>query len=459
MRLGRIYRVVHESTEARRASRRCRSSRPRRSSSCCRTRTAGGATRRSACSSSAAIASVAPALAALVGARTANEPRTRLHALWTLEGLGALDAALVTEVLGDPSPHVRAAAVRLSEPMAARARASAARRGSVAALDDSSAIVRRQAAASVGELPEGPRELAIGAVLERRGDDPVAVDAALSGARGREVVLLDRLLRGSAERRLACGRWWRCWRARSSRAGRRRRFNRWCVGGRARLVRRGSVTRCCAAPSQDCRAPAGWRRCSRLARGGGGGAGAPRITLDATPRALVALVAGRATWAPARARLLDALRLAGEARAWRPRCGAADRRSAEAFRGRAGGLSQPLCRVSPGRRDRARRARAAARRLEVGGRTRRSDGAHRPEREGEHDADAAARRARCTDQQIADVLTYVRRSWGHTATPVDVGLVREVRGASTGRDRPWTEAELLKVTQPDGIPRGAMPRP
>jgi hypothetical protein len=36
---------------------------------------------------------------------------------------------------------------------------------------------------------------------------------------------------------------------------------------------------------------------------------------------------------------------------------------------------------------------------------------------------------------------------------VDVGLVREVRGASTGRDRPWTEPELARVTQPDGLPR------
>jgi mono/diheme cytochrome c family protein len=57
-----------------------------------------------------------------------------------------------------------------------------------------------------------------------------------------------------------------------------------------------------------------------------------------------------------------------------------------------------------------------------------------------------------TDEQAAAVLTYVRRAWGHTASPVSVPLVREVRGASTGRTRPWTDDELSQVTQPDGWP-------
>jgi mono/diheme cytochrome c family protein len=57
-----------------------------------------------------------------------------------------------------------------------------------------------------------------------------------------------------------------------------------------------------------------------------------------------------------------------------------------------------------------------------------------------------------SDEQVAAVLTYIRRAWGHQATPVETSLVREVRGASTGRSRPWTEAELLSVTQPDGPP-------
>jgi mono/diheme cytochrome c family protein len=47
-----------------------------------------------------------------------------------------------------------------------------------------------------------------------------------------------------------------------------------------------------------------------------------------------------------------------------------------------------------------------------------------------------------TDEQIAAALTYVRRAWGHTATPVDPLNVMEVRGLSKGRTTPWTDQEL-----------------
>ena len=57
--------------------------------------------------------SVVPALQALV--RTSKNPLARFHALWTLEGLGALDAALTRELLHDPDPRVRVQALRASE--------------------------------------------------------------------------------------------------------------------------------------------------------------------------------------------------------------------------------------------------------------------------------------------------------------------------------------------------------
>jgi mono/diheme cytochrome c family protein len=50
-----------------------------------------------------------------------------------------------------------------------------------------------------------------------------------------------------------------------------------------------------------------------------------------------------------------------------------------------------------------------------------------------------------TDEQIAAVLTYLRREWGHTASPVDVRTVTETRALTTGRSRPWTDAELLAL--------------
>ncbi len=50
-----------------------------------------------------------------------------------------------------------------------------------------------------------------------------------------------------------------------------------------------------------------------------------------------------------------------------------------------------------------------------------------------------------TDPQIADVLTYVRREWGHVAEPVAETTVKAVRAATAQREDSWTEPELLRI--------------
>lgn len=49
------------------------------------------------------------------------------------------------------------------------------------------------------------------------------------------------------------------------------------------------------------------------------------------------------------------------------------------------------------------------------------------------------------DDQIAAVLTYVRREWGNTAAPVDAAAVAQIRKQVAGRARPWTDAELAAL--------------
>jgi mono/diheme cytochrome c family protein len=49
------------------------------------------------------------------------------------------------------------------------------------------------------------------------------------------------------------------------------------------------------------------------------------------------------------------------------------------------------------------------------------------------------------DDQIAAILTYMRREWGHTANPVEPELVKTVRAETEKREEAWTEAELLKI--------------
>ncbi|MCI0423223.1 MAG: c-type cytochrome, partial [Acidobacteria bacterium] len=51
------------------------------------------------------------------------------------------------------------------------------------------------------------------------------------------------------------------------------------------------------------------------------------------------------------------------------------------------------------------------------------------------------------DQQIASILTFIRRKWGHQAEPVDAETVGEVRGATADRNKAWTEAELVKFLE------------
>jgi mono/diheme cytochrome c family protein len=57
-----------------------------------------------------------------------------------------------------------------------------------------------------------------------------------------------------------------------------------------------------------------------------------------------------------------------------------------------------------------------------------------------------------TDDQIAAVLTYIRREWSNTASAVDVGTVKEVRSLTASHARPWTEAELTRLMTLPGRP-------
>lgn len=48
-----------------------------------------------------------------------------------------------------------------------------------------------------------------------------------------------------------------------------------------------------------------------------------------------------------------------------------------------------------------------------------------------------------TDKEISDVLTYIRKSFGNDASPINEGEVRKVRLSTQDRNRPWTENELM----------------
>jgi len=96
---------------------------------------------------------VVPALQKAATARTNH--LARLHALWTLEGLRKIEAPLLLEALNDSHPKVRAAAVRLSEPLLrTSSEATAALHEKILSfVHDDAADVQIQVALTLGEIP------------------------------------------------------------------------------------------------------------------------------------------------------------------------------------------------------------------------------------------------------------------------------------------------------------------
>ena len=136
---------------------------------------------------------VVPALVTL--AESATDPRTRLHALWTLDGIDAIRPTTVMKALEDRSRDVRVSAIRIAERWLGEAN-HPVQAAVLNRIGDTDWAVHQQLAASLGALPSGAREAAAVTLLERYGNDPVVMDAALSGLRGSEAAVLEQLLRG-----------------------------------------------------------------------------------------------------------------------------------------------------------------------------------------------------------------------------------------------------------------------
>lgn len=93
------------------------------------------------------------------------KPLSRLHALATLDGLGALDDAQRARSLHDPHPGVREAAARLSDGRGELAR------DLIGLADDPSIRVRLRAAIALGDLPGIQATRALARIAARDADD------------------------------------------------------------------------------------------------------------------------------------------------------------------------------------------------------------------------------------------------------------------------------------------------
>ncbi len=93
---------------------------------------------------------------------------------------------------------MRVAAIRLAERWFGDP-ASPIRAAVLERLNDEDYAVRQQLAASLGAMPPSDRDGALVTLLDRHADDPITLDAALSGLHGSEADVLGRLLASDAQ--------------------------------------------------------------------------------------------------------------------------------------------------------------------------------------------------------------------------------------------------------------------
>ena len=131
-------------------------------------------------------AAVVPAVRRI--ATSSPQPRGRVQAMWTLEGLGALDRATVIAAFGDKEPVVRAAALRLSERLFTDAAGRPDLLARVLALTkDPSPDVQLQAVLTFGEARDATADVALAQAVRAQPGNRFLRDAFYSGLANREL--------------------------------------------------------------------------------------------------------------------------------------------------------------------------------------------------------------------------------------------------------------------------------
>ena len=421
-------------------------------------------------------------------AESAPDWRTRLHALWTLDGLDAIEASTVTKALDDQSRDVRVSALQLSERWLGQP-GNAVQAAVFKKLDDRDWAVRHQLAATIGAVPAGTpaRETAALALLERFGDDPLTVDALLSGYAGAEAALLERVLQATdpTPQRTAAITTLAAtvvkaaqdstvqnvlqWTAQDTRPD----WQRQALLGGVEAATLGAPLPG-AAPARGAAPPAGNAAAAPGGRGGPGGArafpdatntaapgggrgrGATTIALASEPAAFAGLASGGGEMGPRVTNVLARLTWPGKPAAQGEAPAAAPLTPAQEQLLKTGqGVYTSLCIACHQEDGRGREKLAPS----LVGLTLALAAPEIPIRillngkEGEIGL-MPPLGSSLSDEQIAGALTYVRRQWGNSASAVDPETVKQMRTSTASRTRPWTNQELLDLA---GGGRGGRP--
>lgn len=119
----------------------------------------------------------------------------RLHALWTLEGLGQLNPGLLLGLVSDPTPLISANALRLVEPMALRDREVLKQlEQKLLQISENAPIeLILQIALTTGALEKEAAFPLLSAIADGHGDVPLIRDAVLSSLQDQEFAFLTTL--------------------------------------------------------------------------------------------------------------------------------------------------------------------------------------------------------------------------------------------------------------------------
>ena len=351
-------------------------------------------------------------------------PQARVQALWTLEGLNALTPAVITTALKDADAHVRAAAVRLADPSLAPDLAKLT--------GDPNAGVALQLAFKLSAVPG--TEPSLIALLAKSGD-PVLAEAVASGLAGRELEFLELLAKQPADKLDASGIF---------------PMLANCVMKERRPAR--VVTLLALAAAQ----PDGPRQLALLNGMAGKppakNAPAPKpIVLPQEPAALAAFVANPKTKSLA-ARLDPLLAWTGKpgytpaapptplppaeqalfekGKTLYALCAACHQPNGEGLAGLAPPLLDSEWALGPADRPIRIVLHGLTGPIQVEGIQWQLEMPALPT---------------LADEDLASILTYIRREWGHAAAPVRPAEVAKVRAAFASRATSWTAAELLKA--------------
>lgn len=390
-----------------------------------------------------------PLLNSSVDPAQCPNPLGRIHALWTLEGLGQLTLDTVAKAMDDPDPKVRVQALRLCEPFFKgkdrdEAVHIALRRAGFFTPEE-----QLQVLLTLGEIREKFADQIMAVLLMNGASSKLRFDAAISGLHGRELEFLQGLIQDPA-----------CAAMQDRHAPLLQGLAR-CITTEANPNRLESLLDLVASvrsgnwqplaildgivgpsPSVKPGQPLPKIKPLRLTREPAALAILKKLELSDVDQRLVRLDAMLAwpgkpgvQWTEA----IDAPPLTGES-------SASFERGKEIYKVVCGACHQPhgngLEGLAPPLRDSEWALGSEQRLVRIALHGVRDEISVKGNK---YALNMPALAEALSDAQIADVLTYVRHEWGHAAPAIAANTVASVRAATKARDDAWTEPELLKV--------------